>query len=158
MIEMLDRLSGAEIQLEWCPGIDAGSVEIDPNQLNQILVNLCINAKDEIKGQGRITIETGSSFITKEECKNWEGCYPGNYASLAVRDTGAGMDEDRKSHIFEPFFSMDFETAGHSGLALAAVYGCVRQNAGFINLESEAGKGSEFTIYLPLMDRPQKNS
>ncbi|MBF9017553.1 MASE3 domain-containing protein [Oceanispirochaeta sp. M2] len=158
MIEMLDRLAGAEIQLEWSPEMNAGSVEIDPNQLNQILVNLCMNAKDEISGQGRITIETGSSFIPEEECKNWEDCCPGNYASLTVRDTGAGMDEDRKSHIFEPFFSIDFESAEHSGLALAAVYGCVRQSGGFINLESEVGKGSEFTIYLPRVDSLQKNS
>jgi PAS domain S-box-containing protein len=148
MLKMLERLIGENIQLQWRPAADLWSVRIDPSQVDQILANLCVNARDAIADIGRIVIETKNCTIDREHCTFREGCTPGDYACLTVSDDGHGIDKDILSHVFEPFFTTKGLGQG-TGLGLATVYGAVRQNNGFINVESEPGSGTTITICLP---------
>jgi CheY-like chemotaxis protein len=124
-------------------------VHMDPSQLDQILVNLCVNARDSISGAGEIFIETGVVDLDGDYCMAHPGFVPGKYALLAVSDTGRGMSPEIMKHLFEPFFTTK-ELGKGTGLGLATVYGIVKQNNGFIDVESKPGKGSVFRIYLPL--------
>ena len=148
MLKMLRRLIGEDIILTWLPNPDLLPVMIDPSQVDQILANLCVNARDAIKDGGIITIETGMVTIDAATSAMHAGTHPGQYVSLTVKDTGCGMDLQTLSQIYEPFFTTKEQGKG-TGLGLAMVYGIVQQNRGFIEVASRPGHGSIFTIYLP---------
>jgi PAS domain S-box-containing protein len=148
MIKMLQRLIGEEIDLLWKPGADLWRVHFDPSQIDQVLANLCVNARDAIAGVGKLTIETHNTRFDAAYCAAHPGFLPGHYVLLAVSDDGRGMDPQTLEHIFEPFYTTK-EVGKGTGLGLATVYGIVKQNEGFINVYSEPGKGSTFKIYLP---------
>jgi signal transduction histidine kinase len=148
MLKMLPRLIGENIQLNWRPGAALWPVKVDPAQVDQILANLCINARDAIAGAGRITIETGNITFDEDYCVVHKEYSSGDYVMLCVSDNGCGMDKATLGNIFDPFFTtkeMDPET----GLGLPSVYGAVKQNNGFIKVYSEPGQGTTFRIYLP---------
>jgi CheY-like chemotaxis protein len=121
---------------------------MDPSQIDQILANLCVNARDAIAGVGKLTIETGRKTFDEEYCSDHPGCTPGDFVLLAVSDNGCGMDKDTLDNLFEPFFTTK-EVGKGTGLGLATIYGIVKQNNGFINVYNEPGQGSMFKIYLP---------
>ncbi len=148
MLRMLQRLIGENIELEWHPSARLWPVRIDPAQIDQILANLCVNARDAITDVGRITIETGNCAFDEEYCAGREDTAPGEYVRLSVSDNGCGMDGETLANIFEPFFTTKGISEG-TGLGLATVYGAVRQNHGFIDACSEPGQGTTFTICLP---------
>ncbi|MBI4879363.1 MAG: PAS domain-containing protein [Planctomycetes bacterium] len=148
MLKLLRRLIGEDIVLTWVPGATVWPVKVDPGQVDQLLANLCINARDAIPGAGRITIETGNATIDRDYCEVNTEARPGEYVLLAMSDDGCGMDRGTLAHIFEPFFTTKPVGQG-TGLGLATVYGIVKQNDGFVNVYSEPGKGTTFRIYLP---------
>jgi len=146
-LKMLRRLIGEDINLVWLPA-SAWPVKIDPSQLEQILANLCVNARDAIDGVGEITIETATKTFDEAYCSEHPGFIPGDFTLLSISDDGCGMDKDVQSKLFEPFFTTK-ELGQGTGLGLATVYGIVKQSNGFINVYSELGKGTTFKIYLP---------
>ncbi|NTW49011.1 MAG: PAS domain S-box protein [Chlorobiales bacterium] len=148
MIKLLRRLIGENIELAWMPGQDLWAVKFDPSQIDQILANLCVNARDAIANTGKIMIETENITIDDTYCVGHVGAVPGEYVLLVVSDDGSGMDKDIFDHIFEPFFTTKGIGKG-TGLGLATVYGIIKQNNGFIIVYSEPGKGTTFRIYLP---------
>lgn len=148
MLKMLRHLIGENIDLLWSPGAGLCAVKLDPGQMDQVLVNLCINARDAINGTGRVTIETAFRELDEEYCRTHTGTVPGTFVMLAVSDDGCGMDEKTLENLFEPFFTTKPLGEG-TGLGLSTVYGIVKQNEGTINVYSEPGKGSTFRIYLP---------
>ena len=148
MLKMLRRLLGEDIDLAWKPGAGLWPVLIDPVQIDQILANLCVNARDAISGVGTITIETGTICIDEAYCADHLEFMSGEFVVLSVSDSGHGMDKDTLDHIFEPFFTTKGVSQG-TGLGLATVYGIARQNNGFVNVYSEPGHGATFRIYLP---------
>ncbi len=148
MLKMLERLIGEDIDLAWVPGHGVWPVKIDPGQIDQILANLCVNARDAIAGVGKMTIETGNTTFDDAYCAVHAGFMPGEYAMLAVSDNGCGMDAQTLDNVFEPFFTTKTQDKG-TGLGLSTVYGVVRQNQGFINVYSEPDQGTTFRIYLP---------
>jgi PAS domain S-box-containing protein len=151
MLGMLRRLIGEDIDLAWIPDRNPGRIRIDPSQMDQILANLVVNARDAIAGVGKITIETAAVVIDEAYCTDHVYAKPGAYVLLAVSDSGCGMDQETLAQIFDPFFTT--KTMGHgTGLGLATVYGIVKQNGGFINVYSEPGHGTTFRIYLPTAD------
>jgi len=148
MLNMLRRMIGEDMDLAWRPGCNLRSIFIDPSQMDQILTNLCVNARDAIANTGKITIETASVSFDDAYCADHAGFVPGEFVMLAVSDDGCGMNAETLSHLFEPFFSTK-EMGKGTGLGLATVYGIVKQNNGFINVYSEPGHGTIFKIYLP---------
>ncbi|MDD2467892.1 MAG: PAS domain S-box protein [Desulfobulbus sp.] len=148
MLNMLRRLIGENIKLMWMPGANLWPIKMDPSQIDQILANLCVNARDAIAGVGEMTIETGNAIFDEEYCDGHAGAVPGEYVRIAVSDNGKGMDKAILAHIFEPFFTTKGIGEG-TGLGLATVYGAVKQNNGFVNAYSESGLGTTFTIYIP---------
>jgi len=148
MLKMLLRLLGEDIHLAWLPGANLWPVKVDPSQIDQILVNLCINARDAIAGVGRITIETVNVSFDKTHCDDHPGFVAGEYVLFSVSDDGSGMDKETIDKIFEPFFTTKGIGKG-TGLGLATVYGIVKQNNGFIDVYSEPDEGTTFRIYLP---------
>ena len=151
MLKMLQRLISEDIELIWNPGDDLKPVLMDPGQIDQILANLCVNARDAIFGVGTIIIETRNVQIDEEYCLKHTEIDPGEYVMLAVTDDGSGMDDDTLTNIFEPFFTTKEEGKG-TGLGLATVYGIVKQNHGSIHVYSEPGQGTTFRIFLPHAD------
>jgi PAS domain S-box-containing protein len=148
MLLMLRRLIGEDIDLVWLPGTGLWPIRMDPSQIDQVLVNLCINARDAIAGVGKVTIETRNATFDAEYCAGHMDALPGDYALLTVSDSGCGMDHETLTHIFEPFFTTKAMGKG-TGLGLATVYGIIRQNGGFVNVYSEPGQGTTFRICLP---------
>lgn len=148
ILKMIRRLIGENIELIWLPGEMPGMVRMDPTQLDQILVNLCVNARDAIKDTGRVTIETNTVVIDDQHGEGHAELLPGAYVILAVKDDGCGIDTKTLSHIFEPFFTTKALGKG-TGMGLATIYGIVNQNNGAINVYSELEKGTTFTIYIP---------
>jgi len=148
MLQLLERLIGEHIELRWQPAKDLWPVKIDPSQIDQILANLCVNARDAIADVGKISIKTGNIVIDEGNCTHHANFVPGEYVYLAVGDTGCGMDKEMVTRIFEPFFTTKGIGEG-TGLGLATVYGAAMQNNGFINVYSEPGFGTKLTFYLP---------
>ncbi|MFH1985155.1 MAG: PAS domain S-box protein [Pseudomonadota bacterium] len=148
MTSMLKRLIGEDIDLAWRPGKKVWPVKMDPSQIDQILANLCVNARDAIADVGKVTVETGNATLENTYCTDHLGFLPGEYVLLAVSDNGCGMDAETLNNIFEPFFTTK-EPGRGTGLGLATVYGVVKQNDGFVNVYSEPGQGTTFKIYLP---------
>ncbi len=147
-LKMLRRLIGEQIHLIWLPGFDTWPIHMDPSQLDQILSNLCTNARDAIDGEGVITLKTCNQSIGPGRTVTPECPLPGDYAVLSVSDNGRGMDDETKAQIFEPFFTTKGLSKG-TGLGLPMIYGIVKQNHGFIEVTSTPGKGATITIYLP---------
>jgi PAS domain S-box-containing protein len=148
MLKMLSRLIGEDIRIIWQPGSDLGKVKIDPMQVDQILANLCINARDAISGVGEIAITTSNVELDETFCLQHNEVIPGHYVKLVVQDNGSGMDKETKSNIFLPFYTTKELNKG-TGLGLSTVYGIVKQNNGYIYVASEPGQGTTFKIYLP---------
>ncbi|MGD9369121.1 MAG: response regulator [Desulfobacteraceae bacterium] len=148
MLNMMRPLIGEDIDLIWRPAEAVWPVKIDPSQIDQILANLCVNARDAIDGVGRIIIETGMVTIDPDLCARHSEFVPGEYVSLTVSDDGCGMDQQTMSSIFEPFFTTK-EVGRGTGLGLATVYGIVKQNNGLIDVNSNPGHGTTFELYLP---------
>ena len=147
MLKMLRRLIGEDIDLAWLPEVGVCPIKMDPVQVDQILVNLCVNARDAIADVGKVTIETGNAVFDETYCADHAGFVAGEYVLLAVSDDGCGIDKEILDRIFEPFFTSKGVGQG-TGLGLSTVYGIVKQNNGFINVYSESGKGTTFRIYL----------
>jgi PAS domain S-box-containing protein len=148
MLKMLRRLIGEDIDLAWLPKQDVWPVKVDPSQIDQMLTNLCINARDSIVGIGKVTIETANVSFDEAYCREHDEFLPGDFVGIVVSDTGCGMDRQTLESLFEPFFTTK-EVGKGTGLGLATVYGIVKQNNGFINVYSELGSGTTFKIYLP---------
>jgi len=149
------RLIGEDIDLQFFPEKDLGTIKIDPSQVDQIIMNLAVNARDAMPGGGTLTLETENVHLDEAYCRQHLGSTPGNYVLLAVSDNGAGMDRDTLSHVFEPFFTTK-EIGKGTGLGLATVYGIVKQNGGFINIDSGPERGTMFKIYFPrIMEEEQ---
>ena len=148
LLKMIQRLIGENIQLIWMPGADLWLVKIDPAQIDQIMVNLCVNARDAIEGTGKITIKTANTTITEEYAQTHPECAAGDYVMLSIADSGHGIDPHAMPHLFEPFYTTKQVGKG-TGLGLATVFGIVKQNQGFIEVQSEPGNGAAFSIFLP---------
>ncbi|WP_024335781.1 hybrid sensor histidine kinase/response regulator [Desulfotignum balticum] len=148
MLNLLRRLIGKDIDLIWKPGGSLWPLKMDPSQIDQILANLCVNARDAITGVGSLTIETGKQSFDEKFCSEHPGFIPGDFVRLTISDTGCGMDKNTLDNIFEPFFTTKGVGRG-TGLGLSTVYGIVKQNKGFIHVHSEPGQGTSFNIYLP---------
>ena len=149
MLDMLLRLIGENIDLTWTPADNLWPVKIDPSQIDQVLANLCVNARDAITGSGHIVIKTENCSIDAHysATKPYD-LRPGDYVKLSVTDDGCGMDEAVQRHIFEPFYTTKGTGSG-TGLGLATVYGAVKQNDGFLTFYSESGQGTVFNVFLP---------
>jgi len=148
MIKMLQHLIGENIDLQWSPGHDIWAVKIDPSQVNQLLMNLCVNAREAVSGMGKVTIETKNMMLDESYCAQHKHLIPGEYVLLSVSDDGCGIDETVLLHIFDPFFTTS-EVGKGTGMGLSTVYGIVKQNLGCINVYSEQGQGTTMNIYLP---------
>lgn len=146
--KLLRRLISEDIDLLFLPAEEVWPVFFDPDQIGQILTNLCVNARDAIQGVGRIIIETRKAEFDPAYCANYPDYLPGEYTCLSVCDTGCGMDKATQKHIFEPFFTTKEKNKG-TGLGLSTVYGIVKQNNAFINVYSEPGQGSSLRVYIP---------
>ena len=148
MLKMLERLIGEDVDLAWFPGADLNQIKIDPSQVDQILANLCVNARDAISDVGKITIETENVRFDQAYCEDHAEFVEGEFVMLAVSDDGSGISSENLNKIFDPFFTTKGLGKG-TGLGLATVYGIVKQNNGFINVYSEFDKGTTLKIYLP---------
>jgi PAS domain S-box-containing protein len=157
MLKLLQRLIGENIKPVWKPADNLWKVKMDPSQIDQILANLLVNARDAIAGVGEVTITTGNEYVDEAFCRTHQDSSPGKYVLLSVSDNGCGMDGKTLTQIFEPFFTTKKEGEG-TGLGLATVFGIVKQNGGFINVYSEPGKGTTFKIYLPLHEPEDADS
>ncbi len=150
-IKMLRRVIGENIKIDFMPGHNPPTIHVDRSQIEQIVMNLCLNAKDAMPSGGVLSIETASSFLDDDYVQTNKWATKGNYAQLLISDTGTGMAPEILSKIFEPFFTTKPVGQG-TGLGLSMAYGIVRQHNGYINVESEPGKGAVFTIYIPAVE------
>lgn len=151
-VPMLQKLIGEKIHIEIRPGSHGAKILIDPSQFEQLITSLCANAHEAINDKGSIIIETSSIKVEPADCYANHPCQaPGNFAMISVIDNGCGIDKNVLPHIFDPFFTTK-EVGKGSGMGLSTVYGIVTQNRGYLECESTPGKGSRFTIYLPLSE------
>jgi PAS domain S-box-containing protein len=148
LLNMLHRLIGENVELIWRPGKDLALVTMDPTQVDQILVNLCVNARHAIGDTGQIVIETANVALNNDNGDDVPDIAPGKYVRLMVSDNGCGMDAETLAQLFEPFFTTR-EIGQGTGLGLSTVYGIVKQNKGAVTVQSEPGRGATFKIYFP---------
>jgi PAS domain S-box-containing protein len=148
MLDMLRRLISENITLEWIPGANLQHVKMDPSQIDQILVNLCVNARDALGNSGKVVIETGMVSFGDDFRADHPDVLPGDYVFLSVKDNGCGMDRETMARLFEPFFTTK-EVGKGTGLGLSTVYGIVKQNNGFIDVISAPNEGATFIIHFP---------
>jgi len=151
MAKLLRRLIGEDIALVLCPHPALGRVKVDPGQVEQVIMNLAVNARDAMPGGGQLTIETTNVEVGRIDADQHPSIDPGSYVMLEVRDTGCGMGADTQAHIFEPFFTTKGLGKG-TGLGLSTVYGIVKQSGGSIGVSSALGQGTTFKIYLPRIE------
>ncbi|HYM75323.1 MAG TPA: PAS domain S-box protein [Candidatus Dormibacteraeota bacterium] len=154
---LLRRLIGEDVEVVFTPGQNLGTVRADPGQLEQVIMNLAINARDAMPKGGRLLLQTSNAELDEGYARLHVGVVPGRYILLTVSDTGVGMAEETIAHIFEPFFTTKGLGKG-TGLGLSTVYGIVQQSEGHIFVYSEPGHGSSFKIYLPRVDEPAEQT
>jgi PAS domain S-box-containing protein len=148
MERLLKRLIGEDIDLDTVFDPSAGRIQADPSQIQQILMNLAVNARDAMPGGGKLTIETANVFLDADYARAHAEVRPGEYVMFAVSDSGQGMDSQTLARVFEPFFTTKEKGVG-TGLGLATVYGIVKQHQGHVNVYSEPGRGATFKVYFP---------
>lgn len=148
MIRMLQRLLGEDIELVWRPGTELWPIRADSSQLDQVVANLCVNARDAMPGAGTLTVTTANVSFDAAFCADHPIASPGDFVRLTVSDTGIGMDTDTLAHLFEPFFTRKAVGKG-TGLGLATAYGIIQQHGGFIDVDSKPNHGTTFGIHLP---------
>ncbi len=155
-LKMLIRVIGEDIDLVTVPAEELGAVKADPGQIEQVIMNLAVNARDAMPQGGKLTIETANTTLDESYSRFHASAEPGEYVMLAISDSGVGMDAETQSHIFEPFFSTKGPKG--TGLGLSTVYGIIKQSGGFIWVYSEPGKGTTFKIYLPRVPGVQNSA
>jgi PAS domain S-box-containing protein len=148
MMKMLLRLIGEDIHLAWNLSNDLWKVKVDPSQIDQIMANLAVNARDAISQNGQVVIETANFVMEDAFCRQHLGSVPGEYVMVSFSDNGSGMSDEILAHVFEPFFTTK-EVGKGTGLGLATIYGIIKQNEGFIDVISTPGKGTTFNMYFP---------
>ncbi len=152
MLSLLEKTISRDIELKTVTAPDLEAVRADPTQIEQVLMNLCLNARDAMPHGGRLVIETQNVELDQEYCRLYSYVRPGRYVRLGVSDTGVGMAAATREHIFEPFFTTK-ELGKGTGLGLATVYGVVKQHGGLVQVYSELGRGTTFHVYLPVSDK-----
>jgi len=153
LLTLVRRLIGENIQLDFLPSGDLGAVHADPGQIEQIVINLCVNARDAMPDGGTLTIKTRNAYLGDEYCAANPEAKPGCHVLLSIGDTGVGMDEATQERMFDPFFTTKRPGRG-TGLGLATVHAIVQQHGGVISVRSTLGKGTVFDVYFPLAERP----
>jgi two-component system cell cycle sensor histidine kinase/response regulator CckA len=152
---MLQPLLGERIQIELHTAAQVSTVKADPGQLEHILMNLAVNARDAMPRGGTISLQTANADLSEDFARSHPGAAPGRYVILSVADTGSGMDAETMAHVFEPFFTTK-EPGKGTGLGLSMVYGIVKQSGGYITVDSKLGQGTRFRVYLPRVDEPEE--
>jgi CheY-like chemotaxis protein len=150
--KLLRRLMDEDIVMSTIPGKNIGTIKADPGQMEQVIMNLVVNARDAMPNGGRLTVETANVDLDVAYASDHATVKPGRYVMLAVSDTGMGMSPETVAHIFEPFYTTK-ESGSGTGLGLSTVYGIVKQSGGYIWVYSEVGRGSSFKVYLPRVEQ-----
>jgi two-component system, cell cycle sensor histidine kinase and response regulator CckA len=153
VMKLLQRLLPENIAIDVRLGQRLSTVSADRTQIEQVIVNLCVNARDAMEQGGKLTLETQDTVIDAHDCEVHPWARPGRYVRLRVSDTGVGMTPEVRERVFDPFFTTKGQNRG-TGLGLATVYGIVQQHGGLVHVYSEPGQGTTFTVYLPSDDRP----